>query len=278
MIVLGSLTLFASEGGPVTVEILADDYPTRFPFLGEPKPNRLIGTLFGEQAYGQLIWTGFPASDAVLDIEVVTQGNKAARFQWSSDDGETFEPENTGILVPLGGSVALGSSGFFASFGASPPPEYETEYTFEESGDADKSGTGPDVSISGSGSIDGVIQIQTGVGSIRYRLNAGNWSDPVSMADLPITLPGVLVELDVAPENELGLLLEFGTVFSSRIRGFFTMRLTRGDVVETYERMVVGQPLWFVASSVPLAKRSRLLSGASWSGIDRSPVGSYVLE
>lgn len=275
MLTVGSLALVASDGGPVAVSILADDYPTRFPFLEEPKPNRILAEVAGETVYGQLTWTGFPAVDAIVEIECVGQGNRAARFQWSADGGETFE--ETGVLLPLGGSVPLGASGFTANFGASPAPEFETIYEFTEAGSADQTGIGPAVTISGSGSIDGVIQIQTGVGSIRYRINGGEWSAPVSMAVLPIVLPGLAVELDVAPEEELGLLIESGATFRAHVRGFFHMQLSRGGVVETYERLVVGQPLWFVAPSVPEAKRSRLLSGASWSGIDRPPVGTYVI-
>jgi len=154
---LGALTLVNASGGPVTAEILVDDYPTRFPFLNEPQSNRINGTLSGEQAYGQMTWIGFPDNDGLLEVLVVGQGNKAPRFQWSADGGETYGA--SGLLVPEGGgTVVLGTSGFSATFAASPVAEYETTYTFTEAGDADKTGTGPDVTITGSGSIDGLIE------------------------------------------------------------------------------------------------------------------------
>lgn len=275
---IGALELEASAGGDVQVEILADDFPERYGFLEEPKLQRVTGTLSGEDTYGQITWQGFPAIDATVLVEIVTEGNAEARFQWSEDNGDTFEVENTGILVPLGGSYVLGDSGFTAEFDASPAPEAGTEYTFTEAGEASKSGAGPTVNITGSGSIDGLIQIQTGVGTFRYKINEDDWSSPQSLSALPIALPGLGLTLDLPPEDELRLLLEAGARFDFTARGFFHLKLTRGETVELYERLRVGDVLWFVSDELPSARRSKLLSSASWSGSIRPEVGTYTLQ
>lgn len=276
MISIGGLDLTASEGGAVRVEILEDDFPEKYPFLNEPQPQRVPGLLSGEPTYGQLLWIGIPVVDGMVEVEVTEAGNKAARFQWSSDGGESWDAG--AIVVPLGGSVALGSTGLSASFSSSPAPEAGTSYTFSGPGAAARSGVGPDVTITGSGSIDGAIEIQTAVGTLRYRVDGGLWSTAVSMASLPFDIEVVGVSLDIAPEDALGLELAAGARFEFYARGRFHLRLTRGDVVETYTRLRVGDPLWFVNPAVPASKQSKLLSAAEWVGTTRPPLGYYSME